>query len=208
LAPTKSNVGTNVSANVIDQNRTEQNIYTQPEKVVTPKVDKQSDGFEQFYTEFKEHYPARDGLRKGIDTAAKEMARNTVKPSEYAQVIIAAQNYKARERYPVDPVRFFKSREYPAGLWREYVSVPALANATNGPPMSVNGNGSTPPEGYAWDKDERGCWLHLGRDPATGKYPYGADNAADVKRIHDERWQQYQKSRRTGAGAGAQQGAP
>lgn len=101
--------------------------------------------FDLFYEEFKKVYPARGGQRVGIDSVAKTEARK-IAARDWDAVIQATKNYALIVKLPVDPVRFFKSREYPAGLWREYVNAkPGESNAAN----KTNGFGQAKPEGAA-----------------------------------------------------------
>lgn len=89
------------------------------------------DNFETFYGEFKAVYPAREGKRLGIDTAAKQAAR-ALSSKDWDSVLIAARHYADSGRLPVDPARFFKSRDYPGGMWREWVEAPERTNGTGG----------------------------------------------------------------------------
>lgn len=79
--------------------------------------------FDARYSELKELYPARNGKRVGIDTVAKEEA-SKIELGEWPDLLKATRNYAASGELPVDPIRWFKSRDYPRGLWHEWVNVP------------------------------------------------------------------------------------
>jgi hypothetical protein len=82
--------------------------------------------FEAHYAEFKQLYPARYGKRVGIDTVAKDEAEK-LPPKLWPDLMRATRNYKASGQLPVDPIRWFKSKEYPRGMWREWVDIDPLA---------------------------------------------------------------------------------
>jgi hypothetical protein len=109
------------------------NLPVSPQPVDKKKTRAEpDDNFEQFWREFKAVYPERDGKRVGIDSVAKEEAR-ALSSSTWDSVIVAARHYAASERLPVDPLRFFKSKEYPNGFWREFIDPPSSSrSATNG----------------------------------------------------------------------------
>lgn len=101
--------------------------------------------FDLFYAEVKAHYPAREGQRIGIDSVARKEAQK-IPARDWDDVIKAVKNYAANAKLPVDPLRFFKSREYPNGLWREWINVPqGGSNGAN----KQNGFGAAKPEGAA-----------------------------------------------------------
>ena len=78
--------------------------------------------FEEWYAEFKKVYPARNGRRVGIDSAAKEQARRLT-ASERGLCLKATKRYGESGEIPCDPIRWFKSDEFPKGRWREWVLV-------------------------------------------------------------------------------------
>lgn len=71
-------------------------------------------------TQFWELYPSRNGKKVGKGETGKRFMQ--LSEEEQEKAIVAVTNYAASNPYPVDPIRFFKSREYPDGLWREWIS--------------------------------------------------------------------------------------
>lgn len=66
----------------------------------------------------------------------------------------------------------------------------------NGAHFSIVGSDS-PPEGYSWEKDEAGRWIHLGGD-RTGRLPYGAQDAGEVTEKHKARCREEAARRKGG----------
>jgi len=73
---------------------------------------------EIIYSDFWKLYPSRNGKKIGKGEAEKLF--NKLSSAEQKQVIVATKNYADSTKFPVDPIRFFKSKEYPCGLWREW----------------------------------------------------------------------------------------
>lgn len=84
------------------------------------------------FEEFWEVYPLREG--KKIGKAETCVLFEKLTEEEQSLIISAAENYAASTKYPVDPIRFFKSREYPTGLWRNWIP------EDNDSPYSDQGN--------------------------------------------------------------------
>jgi phage replication O-like protein O len=82
-----------------------------------------SKDIDTLFKEFWEAYPKRNGKKIGKDITLQQFVK--LEEPEQRQVVIAARNYfkskNAQGGFAVDPVRFFKSREYPNGLWREWL---------------------------------------------------------------------------------------
>ncbi len=68
---------------------------------------------------FWKYYPAREGKKIGKPEAEELFKKLSAEEQEDIQVAVRA--YAGSTDYPVDPIRFFKSREYPKGLWRNFV---------------------------------------------------------------------------------------
>ena len=75
------------------------------------------------FEDFWDSYPKRNGKKIGKDETLARFV--LLEDAEQRQAVAAAKNYfnssSARSGFAVDPVRFFRSREYPSGLWREWM---------------------------------------------------------------------------------------
>ena len=77
------------------------------------------------FTQFWKLYPARNGKKIGKGQCHKLFEK--LSENDQGLCVIAAANYAKRQEWPVDPIRFFKSKDYPDGLWREWVE-PEVVN--------------------------------------------------------------------------------
>ena len=71
------------------------------------------------FDSFWKAYPARKG--KKIGKPETQALFEKLSAQEQEQLLMAVSRYAASTDYPVDPIRFFKSREYPRGLWRDWI---------------------------------------------------------------------------------------
>jgi hypothetical protein len=78
--------------------------------------------FETFFEDIWQRYPTRPGISKAGKAETKLLVR-ALSPSEWPQVLQAVKNYVLDGRLPVDPIRFFKSKDYPNGFWRNFVTI-------------------------------------------------------------------------------------
>ncbi len=101
---------------------------TEEVTVTDTEEEERARDFSSFANEIWQIYPDREGSKVG--KAKLEAYLRQVPPGEWPNVRRAVLNYKASGRLPVDPFRFIKSRDYPNGMWREFVSKGA-ANGTN-----------------------------------------------------------------------------
>jgi hypothetical protein len=99
------------------------------EEVRAPAFD-----FSTYFDTLWQRYPAREGDK--IGKGKMEALVRVLPPAEWPLLMKAVINYANSGRMPVDPPRFLKSREFPNGMWREYVN----KGANNG----ANQQGSTP----------------------------------------------------------------
>ena len=79
---------------------------------------------EEFESKFWEVYPSRDGKKLGKDIAFKKFL--ALKEEERQLVCQAVKNFSNSKMVKdgfgiMDPFRFFKSRDYPNGIWREWL---------------------------------------------------------------------------------------
>jgi hypothetical protein len=131
--------------------------------------------FDEFWTVF----PTRNGTKRGPKEDVKTRFAK-IPAKEWPIVARAAKNYAdfCREavQFPVDPLRFLSSRDYPSGLWREYREpVKVSKNGKHPEPLDIS-HTEMPQAGYSWDKNADGSWKKQARDPATGLFPYGLDD--------------------------------
>lgn len=114
-------------------NRTIPTIPTIPTNI--PAVAAAPDGtqieFDPFFEDVWRKYPTREGASK-IGKTETRAAVFALGPAAWPDVRAAVVNYAASGRMPVDPIRFFKSKEYPAGLWRQFVTKEKISETTNG----------------------------------------------------------------------------
>lgn len=80
--------------------------------------------FSSFFSELWKHYPTREGVPKIGKTETEALVR-LIPGEDWPKVLQAVKNYAASGRLPVDPMRFFKSRDYPKGMWRQFVVMEA-----------------------------------------------------------------------------------
>lgn len=96
------------------------NLPNQPTKPNQPTLP-QGNTFDDL---FWPAYPERHGKKIGKELCRKLYDELT--GEEQGQAVTAANNYTASDNatrgFAVDPVRFFKSKEYPNGLWREWIT--------------------------------------------------------------------------------------
>jgi hypothetical protein len=71
------------------------------------------------FDKFWKLYPARNGKKIGNGQCKKLFEK--LSEGDQGLCIIAVENYAKRQEWPVDPIRFFKSKDYPDGLWKEWV---------------------------------------------------------------------------------------
>jgi phage replication O-like protein O len=95
------------------------------------------------FTKFWESYPKRNGKRIGKDECFKRFMLLSI--GEQEQVVTASKHYfnskVGQGGFAVDPIRFFKSRDYPNGLWREWQEPESTAFTPNAPQGSKNREG-------------------------------------------------------------------
>jgi hypothetical protein len=144
--------------------------------------------WEQQFEEFWKAYPRRNGTDRGSKATARaafEKMTAAERAEALAQVGPYASSPAARKengKYVPDAVRWLKEKRW------EVVADGLL-------PFSVNGN--TPPEGYSFDKDEDGNWIHLGGD-RNGRLPYGAADLAEVTERHQAKQREVTSNTRPG----------
>lgn len=92
------------------------------------------------FNEFWRLYPYRNGKKIGKHQC-KELFEK-LSEIEQCDVITAVSNYAAGNDYPVDPIRFFKSKDYPKGLWREWVN-PEVDSGLQAKSIGRNGRRDT-----------------------------------------------------------------
>lgn len=109
-----------------------------------PAVESVSD-FDSIFETIWREYPVREGVSKIGKAETKTMVK-ALGPSVWPDVLKAVRNYAQSGRLPVDPIRFFKSRDFVNGLWREFVNG-GNGNGTNKQNGAANGvsqgNGQT-----------------------------------------------------------------
>ena len=92
------------------------NLTNQPNQ---PNLTAQTD-FEWFWSV----YPARNGKKIGKQNCM--VVFMALPEEDRIQVLMSVKNYAASDNatrgFAVDPVRFFKSKDYPNGLWREWIT--------------------------------------------------------------------------------------
>jgi hypothetical protein len=71
------------------------------------------------FIQFWKLYPARNGKKIGKGQCKKLFDK--LSESDQNLCLTATENYAKRQEWPVDPIRFFKSKDYPDGLWKEWV---------------------------------------------------------------------------------------
>lgn len=95
------------------------NKQTKPQ----PAADASAGGenaFDNFFEDIWRRYPTREGAGKIGKAETKALVR-TLGEACWPDVLRAVTNYAVSGRLPVDPIRFFKSKEFPRGMWREFV---------------------------------------------------------------------------------------
>ncbi len=163
-------------------------------RVVKNRVDIASpSNFDLFFDEFWGIYRDRNGKKIG-----KERARALAKliPSrDWDTVLQATRNYASLDEYPVDPPRFFQSKEYPNGLWREHIEPPLKSRANGHIPRPTD---EIPGIGYAWEKDAQGRWKAMKPDPVTGLYPFGCTSRNEAEDRNEEARRAFIEARDSG----------
>jgi len=100
-----------------------QGVTKKKHTIDTITKDTSKDTIDTLFSEFWEAYPKRNGKKIGKDDTLRQFIK--LEDPEQRQVIIAAKNYfkssRAQNGFALDPTRFFKSREYPNGLWRDWI---------------------------------------------------------------------------------------
>lgn len=77
--------------------------------------------FDAFFEDVWQRYPSREGVSKIGKAEFKALVRG-LGAEEWPNFLKAVTNYAQAGRLPVDPIRFIKSRDYPQGLWRQFVN--------------------------------------------------------------------------------------
>jgi phage replication O-like protein O len=91
-----------------------------------------TDLLQEFEKEFWQPYPLRNGKKIGRQTSFQSFKKH-IKPDERPLVYRAVKNYAGSGEMPKDPVRFIKCREYPNGLWREWIEQGTAAQTSHIP---------------------------------------------------------------------------
>lgn len=124
--PTPYPSSTLTSKETVTVTGTETATKAEPEGAREIKID-----FDAFFEDVWRKYPTREGAGKIGKTETRAVVF-ALGPAMWPDVRKAVVNYAASGRMPVDPIRFFKSKEYPAGLWRQFVTKEKTSETTNG----------------------------------------------------------------------------
>lgn len=132
-------------------NRTVPNQLTPP----TPPGGEEVDFDTWYEKEFWAVYPDRDGSKVG-KAETKAFIKKYIPPDEWPLVARATRNLAKSGRKPTDPIRFFKSREYPNGFWRSCLDATALGVNGHGPDQQGTRESVTSSEPSKRWKERRG----------------------------------------------------
>ena len=154
--------------------------YEQARSVIAPLIKPSRYGhFDAFWRALLAAYPLK-GKRFG--PWLKDTAQHEIPPDRWDEVVDNAVRYSRSDE--VKRGKVAKLEKFLEGeSWLAY-------GAADDEPTTP-GEADTPPEWASWERDAAGDWIPLRGDAETGRLPYGAQDAAEVTKLHREAWGQF-----------------